>query len=122
MDKRVLKGWLNNAGENETLPDWKQKILIDLWDVMMYWGSCDGSFYTVRALAHEMGVSTNTIYAKIKRFKREFPEAYDKLEADRARAKRVCKRQAESFHNPLSWDRLKEDSGPEVEGWVKEQF
>ena len=122
MNKNMLKGWLSRADSGKELSEYQKKVLIDLWDVMMYWGACDGSFYSVRDIADGFGVSTNTIYAKIKRFKSSFPEAHNKLEEDRKRARRVCKRQAASFRQPLSWDRLQEEFGSEPENWIKEKF
>lgn len=113
-DKRKLKGWLNK----EELTDYEKKNLIKLWDMLMMWSGVDG-YYTVPEIAYNLGIGQKTVYSRINKFKKMFPDAYKRLKGDRETVKRVSARHGSSLRNPISWDAL----NPEFrDGWIREKF
>ena len=118
MDNRTLRSWLNKEGATEA----EMKLLYKVWDVALLWGSFDGGYYTIKEIARELRLTRNTVSKRLKMFKENFPEGYEKAQAGREMAKRVGDRQYESFRRPKSLESLKEDHGDEIERHIKETF
>jgi hypothetical protein len=118
MKPEYAKEWPDQG----TLTLAQKKVLLDVWDIALYWGGCTGGYFSIKDIAYDLGLTTATVYNKLKIFKEAFPEAYKRLKADRARVKRVVNRQSVSFKRPKSWEDLQERYGDEADSWIVEKF
>ena len=118
MNKNKIKGQLNQEG----IPPAKQKILFKCWDVALLWGCSNGVYLSQDDIARILKTTRKTIRTRLELFKKEFPEAYEKLSVDRASCKNTTARLNESIRNPLSWDDLKEIHGDEIENHIVEKY
>lgn len=110
MHETTLKAWLKKEDCNEV----QRKIIFKLWNTLMIWGSWDG-YYSVAEIAKGMKVSPSTISTHVKKFKKHFPEAYERIQEKRQSAKKSTTRLARSLQSPVSYD-------PSMDEYVKEKF
>lgn len=92
----------------------KARKMQALWETILLWSGYNG-FYTVSEIATIMQSKRQTIRNRIKRFKRLYPEAYEKILTDRKAIGKAATRQFEALANP---DQYKTS----MDKYIKEKF
>lgn len=80
----------------------KARKIQALWETVLLWSGYDG-FFTYTEMAKILHTTPKVISSRLVKFKRLYPEAYEKILEDRAVAGKTTYRLAKSLANPKSY-------------------
>ena len=92
----------------------KAKKMQALWETVLLWSGYDG-YYTVKEIAEILHIRIETVYSRLKRFKKLYLEAYEKIQEDRNSIKKTICRQDNFLLKP-------EEYQTSMDNFIKEKF
>lgn len=84
-------------------PPKELKMTKEMWKTILLWSGYY-QYLSLEEIADRLGVSENTVKARIKRFHQKYPQPYEKIKGDRDAIKAATLRQLHRAINPWSFE------------------